>query len=86
MEGNYRAVLFAVVAVIVDFTLSLFQVSESSGNAMVCLQKDRDTSVPFSVTVTPFETPPFLEGTFQARGEKTPRSCFSNLNFHKLLK
>ena len=51
-----------------DFTLPLYEVIESSGHAIVCLEKDRDTSVPFSVTVTPFETTPTIEDTYQARG------------------
>ncbi len=52
-----------------DFSLPVYEVMESFGKAVVCMQKDRDSSVPFKVTVTPYETTPTLQDVFQARGE-----------------
>jgi len=71
----------------VDFVLPLYQVTESSGRAIVCLEKDKDTSIPFSVTVTPFETTPTMEDIYKARGASSLYECtyytkWYNFNFH----
>ena len=54
----------------VSFESSLFEVSESEAVAMVCLQKDRDTSQPLTVVVQPFETQSTDPDVFEAKGIK----------------
>ena len=61
--------LFCVHAVVqVSFVSSIYQVQESSREVTICLMKDAETAVPFSITVQPFETTLTLPDTSRATG------------------
>ena len=53
----------------VEFSQSLFEAEERSGEVEICLRKDLVTASAFTVTLTPQETAPNPPETFRARGK-----------------